>query len=77
MTSPSKEGRLIIALQALEKDKDLSLRAAAKIYNVTFKTLARQRAGIPVKRKGSSLGLNPWDLVSLCEDARHSQESNR
>ena len=30
-----------------------------------------------VKRKGFSLGLNPWDLVSLCEDAWHSQESNR
>jgi len=39
-----------MALQALEKDKDLSLRAAAKIYNVAFKTLARRRAGTPARR---------------------------
>jgi len=42
---------------------------------IIFNRVARSTS--TVKRKGSSLGLNPWDLVSLCEDAWHSQESNR
>ena len=30
----SKEARVVLALEALEKDKNLSLQAAGKIYNV-------------------------------------------
>jgi hypothetical protein len=45
-----KEGRLIMAVQALEKDEKLSLRAAAKIYSISFKTLIHRRDGRPVRR---------------------------
>ena len=44
MSPPSKEARVILALEALENDKNLSLREAAKIYNVSRITLTRRRA---------------------------------
>ena len=40
-----KEARVILALKALENDKRLSLRAAAKLYNVPPMTLSDRRAG--------------------------------
>ena len=36
---------MILALEALEKDENLSLRAAAKIYDVSRTTLAQRRVG--------------------------------
>ena len=48
MALPSYESRVIIALEALKKDLDLSLRAAEKIYNVNRMTLSRRRAGQPL-----------------------------
>ena len=45
-----KEAKLILALEALQKDKSLSLRAAAKIYNVSRTTLAQRRDGRPARR---------------------------
>jgi len=39
MSPPSKEARVILALEALENDESLSLREAAKIYNVSHMTL--------------------------------------
>jgi len=54
-SSPSKipstanESRVILALQALEDNKSLSVLAVAKIYNVNRMTLTRRRAGKPIR----------------------------
>jgi hypothetical protein len=45
METASKECRLNIALESLKKDPKLSIRAAAKIYNVDRTTLAQRRVG--------------------------------
>ena len=49
MPSTSKESRIILALQALQNDKKLSIRAAAKAYGVSQATLGRRRAGKPAR----------------------------
>ncbi len=49
MPPASKEARVILALKALENDENLSLRAAAKIYNVHHTTLLQRRAGRPAR----------------------------
>ena len=60
MSSTSKEANLILALRALQNDKDLSVRAAAKMYNVNRTTLAQRRAGRPSRRNipANSLSVN-------------------
>jgi hypothetical protein len=50
MDSNSTESRLILALQAIEKDPSLSMRRAAKIYNIPFSTLHSRRAGVKSRR---------------------------
>jgi len=50
ITARSNEVRLLLALQALQDDKNLSLRKVAKIYNVDYTTLFHQRAGQPTRR---------------------------
>ena len=50
MSPPSKEARLILALKALENNENLSLREAAKIYDVSRTTLTQRRASKPVRR---------------------------
>ncbi len=50
MPSTLKECQIILALQALQNDKNLSERAAAKIYGVDRRTLGRRRAGKPARR---------------------------
>jgi hypothetical protein len=50
MASPSKEARLILALEALGKDPKLRLSTAAKIYSVPYNTLRDRRAGRPARR---------------------------
>jgi Psq-like protein len=50
MGSSSKESRLILALQAIKKDPNLSVRAAAKIYNIPESTLRTRRAGKKSRR---------------------------
>ena len=62
MSPPSKEARLILALEALENDENLSLRAAAKIYNVHHTTLLRRRAGKPIRRDIPANSRNLTDL---------------
>jgi hypothetical protein len=47
MPALQNEAQLQLALQAIERDKELSLRGAAKLYSVSFKTLGRRRKGIP------------------------------
>ena len=49
MPATLKEGQIILALQALQNDKTLSVRAAAKIYGVSQATLGRRRAGKPAR----------------------------
>ena len=50
MPATLKEARMILALEALQKDEELSLRAAAKLYNVPASTLRDRRAGRPARR---------------------------
>jgi hypothetical protein len=50
MALPSNEARIVLALKALQKDHTLSLRAAAKVYNVSPATLIRRRDGRPTRR---------------------------
>ena len=49
MPSTTNESRVILALQALEDNKSLSILAIAKIYNVNRMTLTRRRAGKPTR----------------------------
>ena len=44
------EARVVLALEALQNDEDLSIRAAAKIYDVNRMTLARRRNSKPARR---------------------------
>ena len=46
----SNEARLLLALQALQDDKNLSLRKAAEIYDVDYTTLFHRRAGRLARR---------------------------
>jgi len=39
MSSALKEARVILALKALQDDEELSLQAAAKLYNMLVSTL--------------------------------------
>jgi hypothetical protein len=48
-----KEGRVVLALEALDKYENLSLRAAAKIYKVDHTTLSRRRNGQPARRNSA------------------------
>jgi len=44
------EVQLLLALQALQDDKNLSLRKAAEIYDINYITLFHQRASRPTRR---------------------------
>ena len=50
MPSSSNEAHIILALQALQNDENLSERAAAKNYRVDRRTLGRRRASRPARR---------------------------
>ncbi|KAK0740340.1 hypothetical protein B0T18DRAFT_417741 [Schizothecium vesticola] len=50
MPSTLNEARVILALEAIQNDKDLSIRAAAKIYGVPVTTIRRRLAGRPIRR---------------------------
>jgi helix-turn-helix, Psq domain len=50
MESISSEARVILALEAIQKDDSISIRAAAKIYNVPATTLRRRRDGFTARR---------------------------
>ena len=80
MPSPSKEARLILAIQALKKDANLSVRGAAKIYEIDPKTLRRRRAGQPSRRDIPANSRKLTDLeeqtivryiIELCTRAFH------
>ncbi|EDN99218.1 hypothetical protein SS1G_14078 [Sclerotinia sclerotiorum 1980 UF-70] len=46
MVSTLNERDIVMAMEAMAKDKNLSLRKAAKIYNITHTTLIRRMKGI-------------------------------
>ena len=50
MPPTSKEARVILALKAIRNDEKLSLRAAAKLYNVPESTLRSRRASVSARR---------------------------
>jgi len=66
MSSTSKEARVILALEALQNDKKLSLRAVARLYNVPVTTLYNRRNGRPARR---DLLANSRKLTDLEEKA--------
>ena len=66
MDLPSNEARVILALEAIRNDKKLSVRAAAKLYNVYHTTILRRRAGRRARRDTS---LNSRKLTKLEEEA--------
>jgi predicted DNA-binding transcriptional regulator YafY len=45
MSSVPYEARVNLALEAIQKDQNLSIRAAAKDYGVSDRTICRQRDG--------------------------------
>jgi len=62
MPTPSKEARVILALEAVQNDKDLSLRAAARLYNIPYNTLRDRHAGKPARRDFPANSRNLTDL---------------
>ena len=62
MPATSKEACIILALEALENDRDLKVATAAKIYNVDRSTLRRRRAGKPTRRDIPANSRNLTDL---------------
>jgi len=49
MGQSCNEGQLLLAIEAIQKDPSLSIRAAAKIYSVSFATLSRRLRGTPAR----------------------------
>lgn len=50
MATPSREGQLILALEAIKRNQNLSTRTAATIYNVPESTLRSRKKGITSRR---------------------------
>jgi hypothetical protein len=50
MPEANQEGKILLALQALQNDPKLSAQGAAKIYEVNPRTLQRRRRGIRSRR---------------------------
>ena len=64
MSPPSKEARVILALEALQNDKKLKLETVTKLYNVLALTLRDRRAGRLVRR---DILANLYNLTDLEE----------
>ncbi len=65
MESSSNESRILLAIKALQKDQKLTIRAAARIYQVSHTTLIRRRAG---DKSRSDIIANSRNLTDLEED---------
>ena len=50
MSQPSNEAKTLLALQALQNDPKLSIRRAAKIYEIDERRLRRRQNGIQLRR---------------------------
>ena len=66
MDSLPAEAKVILALEAIKKDKKLSIRAAAKIYNVPATTIRHRRDGLTARRDAVP---NSKKLAQLEEEA--------
>jgi hypothetical protein len=66
MSSSSYEARIILALEAIQKDKNLSIRVAAKLYDVRRSTLHDRLAG---RRARRDIPANSKKLTELEEEA--------
>ncbi|KAL8350104.1 hypothetical protein RB601_001398 [Gaeumannomyces tritici] len=66
MDSQSKESRVILALPAIENDPKISMRAAAKLYNIPYSTLNDRRHGRIVRSDSMS---NSRKLIESEEEA--------
>ncbi len=64
MSPPLKEARLILALEALQNDEELKLKAVAKHYNVASSTLCNRYASRPARR---NILANLYNLIDLEE----------
>ena len=65
MASSSNESRIIIAIDAIKRDPKLTVRKAARIYNVSRTTLHSRRAGrLPRGEKRA----NSMKLIALKEN---------
>ena len=62
MSSIPVEAKVILALEALENDPKLSLKAAARLYSVPYTTLHRRRASKPTRRDIPANSHNLTDL---------------
>ena len=62
MPTPSKEARVILALEAVRNDENLGLRAAARLYNIPYNTLRDRHAGKPARRDTMPNSRNLTDL---------------
>jgi len=49
MSFTLKEAQIILALEAIQRDKNLTLRAASKIYDIYYIILMRRRDGKPAR----------------------------
>jgi hypothetical protein len=61
-----KEARVILAVEAIQNNPKLSIRAAAKIYNVAERTIRRRLAGYLARR---DITPNSRKLTQLEEEA--------
>lgn len=50
MATTSNEGRIHLAMEAMKRDNRISIREAAKVFNVSRMTLARRLQGCPARR---------------------------
>jgi hypothetical protein len=66
MPSYPDENQLLLAIRAIEKDSKLSVRAAAKIYNVRRAILQHRIRGRPARQ---SIRANNHKLTEAEEDA--------
>ncbi|EKG09080.1 Helix-turn-helix Psq [Macrophomina phaseolina MS6] len=66
MESTRYEARINLALEALQENRNLSVRAAAKIYNVQRSTLQNRRVGKLARR---DIPANSRKLTDLEEKA--------
>ena len=64
MAVPNNEASINLALQALQKDPELSVRRAAQIYQVCRKKLGRRQQGMQPR---SDIMANPRKLSDLEE----------
>ena len=66
MTELPYESRILLAIQALENNPKLTLRAAAKTYKVRRTTLTQRRAGRTARRDTRA---NSMNLIKSEEEA--------